>query len=240
MKRLNIGDAPCGPLFNAHAQTVDEEVDQRIFPRAALDIEVGGFNANASDVWNFFDAPSYVEIARAMLPQNLKDQSAIATIQVDEVTSAEALVGNSEKHSKGSTTTQQDNGQTERLSGSMQPTQPQPIPPPIPVSVPVHCATERAPYLHPDASHSCRGWPPTLAHPGHPATFGRNLLPLPHAHLRNPPARAHPTQPKVKQRSPQSLTRELLELRRIRKQVSKAAEGTSRIEAGGLGADAHR
>ena len=32
-------------------------------------------DASASDVWSFFDAPSYVEMARAVLPQILKDQA---------------------------------------------------------------------------------------------------------------------------------------------------------------------
>ena len=176
-------------------------------PRATLDIEVGGFNAN-SDVWNFFERR--VEIDR-VLPQSERPKR--QQIQDDEVMNTEALGGNSEKHSKGSTTISKNNGHTDRPSGSMQPTQPQPVPLPIPVSVPDALRHRSAPLtIPPTPAIRAGGRPPTLARPGYPATFGRNLLPLPRARLRNPPVRALLTQPKVKQRSPQSLTRELSEI----------------------------
>ena len=117
----------------------------------------------------------------------------------DEVMSAEALTGSIEKHSKGSTTIQRSNGQTDSRSGSMQPTQPQRVPSPMPVSEPMHCATERAPYHPPAASHAYRG---AAAHPYTPSVPS-DLRPQPPSVTACAPAQPtrpstpHPTQGKA-------------------------------------------
>ena len=110
--------------------------------------------------------------------------------------------------------TQGSDEQSKFPNGRYQPTNPQPVPYLMPVPEPLRYTTERPPCPLPTASHICRGAaarPCTYNVPTDPGPLPPPTVKCATAQPRIPHPRAHLTQPKVKQRSPHTITRALLQ-----------------------------